>query len=156
MHRNHSGTAGDDGAGTDPRLPRRSEPGHGSGLADYPGGAALTSRKVTGDRRRYLRFDVLGALSASLSSTETLRVLNLGVRGALVEAAMPLQADTHYSMRFVLHSHISDVLVRIRRVTEVQREASSAKYLIGLEFLTLSTEAEETIGRLVAVTGADA
>jgi c-di-GMP-binding flagellar brake protein YcgR len=111
------------------------------------------SWKTTGDRRRSLRFDVLGALSASLSSTETLRVLNLGVCGALVEAPLPLQADGHYSMRFVLHSHVSDVKVRIRRVTEVRREASSARYLIGLEFLALSTEAEETIGRLVAMTG---
>ncbi len=113
------------------------------------------SWKITGDRRRYLRFDVLGALQASLASTETLRVLNLGVRGALVEAPLPLTADTHYSMRFVLHSHVSDVLVRIRRVTEVQRDAHRARYLIGLEFLSLSTEAEETIGRLVAITGGE-
>ena len=113
------------------------------------------SWKITGDRRRHLRFDVLGALSASCFSTETLRVLNLGVRGALVEAPLPLKADAHYSMRFVLHSHVSDVLVRIRRVTEIQREATSARYLIGLEFLALSTEAEETIGRLVAMTGGE-
>jgi hypothetical protein len=109
------------------------------------------SWKITGDRRRNLRFDVLGALSASLCSTETLRVLNVGMRGALVEAPLPLQADAHYSMRFVLHSHVSDVLVRIRRVTEIQREATKIRYLIGLEFLALSTEAEETIGRLVAM-----
>ena len=113
------------------------------------------SWKITGDRRRTLRFDVLGALSASLVSTETLRVLNLGVQGALVEAPLPLRADAHYSMRFVLHSHVSDVLVRIRRVTEIQREATCAIYLIGLEFLALSAEAEETIGRLVAMTGGE-
>ena len=112
------------------------------------------SWKITGDRRCSLRFDVLGALKASLFSTETLRVLNLGVRGALVEAPLPLKADAHYAMRFVLHSHVSDVLVRIRRV-EIQREANSARYLIGVEFLALSTEAEETIGRLVAMTGGE-
>src|SRR5262245_60089985 len=110
------------------------------------------SWKATGDRRRYLRFEVLGALSASLAATETFRVLNLGVRGALVEAPVPLKADGHYSMRFVLHSHVSDVQVRIRRVSEVLREAARTRYLIALEFVTLSTEAEETIGRLVALT----
>jgi PilZ domain len=111
------------------------------------------SWRMTGNRRRSLRFDVLGALTASLFSTETLRVLNLGIRGALVEAPLPLQPDTHYSMRFVLHSHVSDVMVRIRRVTEIERRATTARYLIGLEFLALSAEAEETIGRLVAMTG---
>jgi c-di-GMP-binding flagellar brake protein YcgR len=110
---------------------------------------------MTGDRRRQLRFEVLGALSASLLSTENLRVLNLGVTGALVEAPLPLDADAQYSMRFVLHSHVSDVMVRIRRVTEIDRRANTARYLIGLEFLALSAEAEETISRLVAMTGGE-
>jgi len=110
----------------------------------------VTSWKRIGDRRNYLRFDVLGTLSASLFATETLRVMNLGVSGALVEATRPLQADADYPMRFVIDSHVSDVTVRIRRVTEISRDTAAAMYLIGLEFLSLSDEARESIGRLVA------
>jgi hypothetical protein len=113
------------------------------------------SWRITGDRRRFLRFDVFGALSASLSSTETLRIVNLGVRGALVEAPLPLETDAQYAMRFVLDSHVSDVRVRVRRVTEIQRDSHRVRYLIGLEFLRLSTEAEESIGRLVALAGGE-
>jgi hypothetical protein len=58
-------------------------------------------------------------------------------------------------MRFVLDTHVSDVRVRVRRVTEIQQETHRARYLIGLEFLRLSTEAEESIGRLVALAGGE-
>jgi hypothetical protein len=110
----------------------------------------VTAWKRIGDRRDYLRFDVLGTLPGSLFATETLRVINLGISGALVEAARPLQADADYPMRFVIDSHVSDVTVRIRRVTEISRDTATAMYLIGLEFLTLSDEARESISRFVA------
>jgi hypothetical protein len=124
--------------------------GHGRTESFSASGWLVTSWKRIGDRRNYLRFDVLGTLSASLFATETLRVMNLGISGALVEATRPLQADADYPMRFVIDSHVSDVTVRIRRVTEVSRDTATAMYLIGLEFLSLSDEAKESIGRLVA------
>jgi hypothetical protein len=97
-----------------------------------------------------VRFEVLGNLSGSVWATETLRVLNLGPRGALVEAALPLPDNTELSMRLVLESHVSDVKARIRRVTETGGDSTPLTYLIGLEFLKLSAEAEESIGRLIA------
>jgi hypothetical protein len=105
-----------------------------------------------GDRRSYLRFDVVGTMTSSLSATDTLRLMNVGVCGALVEAPRPLQTDADYPMRFFMDAHVSDVMVRIRRVTEVSRDTASAMYLIGLEFLSLSEEARDTIGRLVTAT----
>lgn len=108
-----------------------------------------------GDRREHLRFEVLGALTASLLSTETLRVLNLGLSGALVEGAVALQANTEYAMRLVLETHVSDVQVRVRRVTEIGQDPETMRYLIGLEFLAMSRDAEETIGRLVLLEQAE-
>jgi c-di-GMP-binding flagellar brake protein YcgR len=103
-----------------------------------------------GDRRTHMRFEVLGMMSASLLSTETLRVLNLGVSGALVEGALPLPPNAEYRMQLVLESHVSEATVKIRRVTEIGREAGSLRYRIGLEFLAISSEAEEAISRIVA------
>ena len=102
-----------------------------------------------GDRRAHLRFEVLGMMSASLLSNETLRVLNLGVSGALVEGALPLPANAEYRMQLVLESHVSEATVKIRRVTEIGRESGSLRYRIGLEFLAISPEAEEAITRIV-------
>jgi c-di-GMP-binding flagellar brake protein YcgR len=102
-----------------------------------------------GDRRTHMRFEVLGMMSASLLSTETLRVLNLGVSGALVEGALPLPPNAEYRMQLVLESHVSEATVKIRRVTEIGRESGSLRYRIGLEFLAISSEAEEAISRIV-------
>jgi hypothetical protein len=114
----------------------------------------MPSRGI-GDRREHLRFEVIGALTASLLSTETLRVLNLGPTGALVEGAVALQANAEYAMRLILESHISEVQVRVRRITEVGQDPATMRYLIGLEFLRLSREAEETIGQLIVLERAE-
>jgi c-di-GMP-binding flagellar brake protein YcgR len=102
-----------------------------------------------GDRRAHLRFEVMGLMSASLLSNETLRVLNLGVSGALVEGALPLPANAEYRMQLVLESHVSEATVKIRRVTEIGRDLGALRYRIGLEFLTISAEAEDVIHRIV-------
>ena len=102
-----------------------------------------------GDRRTHLRFEVMGLMSASLLSNETLRVLNLGASGALVEGALPLPPNAEYRMQLVLESHVSEATVKVRRVTEIGREAGTPRYRIGLEFLTISSEAEDVINRIV-------
>src|SRR5688500_1881331 len=103
-----------------------------------------------GDRRAHLRFEVMGLMSASLLSNETLRVLNLGASGALVEGALPLPPNAEYRMQLVLESHVSEATVKVRRVTEIGRESGTPpRYRIGLEFLTISSEAEDVIDRIV-------
>lgn len=100
-------------------------------------------------RRAHVRFEVLGRMPASLLSTETLRVLNLGSSGALVEAALPLPANAEYRMQLVLDTHVSEAIVKVRRVAEVPRDAGPHRYRIGLEFLTITPEAIDVINRIV-------
>lgn len=102
-----------------------------------------------GDRRAHLRFEVIGMMTASLLSNESLRVLNLGASGALVEGALPLPPNAEYRMQLVLESHVSEATVKIRRVTEVGRDSGAVRYRIGLEFLAISAEAEDVIQRIV-------
>jgi hypothetical protein len=102
-----------------------------------------------GHRRAHLRFEVLGTMSASLLSTEELQVVNLGASGALVEAALPLPPNAEYRMQLVLESHVSEVSVKVRRVTAVARDLGPVRYRIGLEFLAISPEAEDMINQIV-------
>ena len=100
-------------------------------------------------RRAHLRFEVLGRMSASLLSSETLRVLNLGASGALVEAALPLPPNAEYRMQLVLDTHVSEATVKIRRVAEFRRDTGPARYRIGLEFMEVTPEAIDVINRIV-------
>ena len=98
-----------------------------------------------------LRFEVMGTMTASLLSTETLHVLNLGACGALVEAGLALPANAEDPMQLVLESHVSEVTVKVRRVTAVAQESGGVRYRIGLEFLAISPEAADVIKQVVLV-----
>jgi c-di-GMP-binding flagellar brake protein YcgR len=88
-------------------------------------------------------------MAASIISMEALQVLNLGTSGALVEAALPLPPNAEYEMQLVVESHVSDVTVKVRRVTSVMRDTGAMGYRIGLEFLTISPEAADVINQIV-------
>jgi c-di-GMP-binding flagellar brake protein YcgR len=102
-----------------------------------------------GHRRTRVRFEVMGTMAASLLSTETLQVLNLGASGALVEGALPLAPNAEYRMQLVLESHVSEVTVKVRRITALARDAAVMRYRIGLEFLAISPDAEDVINQIV-------
>ena len=102
-------------------------------------------------RRRAVRFEVLGRMAGSVASMEALQLVNLGTSGALVESALPLPPNGEFKMQLVLDGHVSEATVKIRRVSEIRRENGALRYRIGLEFLTLSAEAEEVIDQFVNV-----
>jgi c-di-GMP-binding flagellar brake protein YcgR len=89
-------------------------------------------------------------MPGSVVSTQTLQVVNLGVSGALVEAACALPEYAEYQVQLVLERHVSEATVKVRRVVQVRPQgAEPAKYQIGLEFLAISPEAEDEINRLI-------
>ena len=96
-------------------------------------------------------------MPGSLVSTQTLQVLNLGVSGALVEAGCALPEYAEYQMQLVLDQHVSEATVKVRRVVEVrERPGDLPRYRIGLEFLSITSEAEDEINRLLVKSlGAD-
>ena len=108
-------------------------------------------------RRAHLRFEVVGSMPGSLVSTQTLRVLNLGVSGLLVEAGYALPEYAEYQVQLVLEQHVSEATVKVRRVLEVgSQPGEPPRYQIGLEFLSITPEAEDEINRLIVTNlGAD-
>jgi hypothetical protein len=102
------------------------------------------------DRRAHLRFQVMGPSPASVLTTERLRFLNIGLCGALVDAPFPLVTHAELSMQLVLHGHVSETTVKVRRVVPIDRGGAIPRYAIGLEFLSLSVEAQEVIATIVS------
>ena len=89
-------------------------------------------------------------MPGSVVSTQTLHVLNLGVSGALVEAGCALPEYAEYKVQLVLEQYVSEATVKVRRVIEVRpRPGESPRYQIGLEFLSITAEAEDEINRLI-------
>jgi hypothetical protein len=98
-----------------------------------------------------MRFEIVGNMPGALVSTQTLQVMNLGVSGALVEAGCALPQYAEYQVQLVLERHVSEATVKVRRVVQLRAHQSGEppKYQIGLEFLSLTPEAEDEIQRLI-------
>jgi PilZ domain len=100
-------------------------------------------------RRAHLRFEVLGTLSASIVSTERLEVVNIGASGALVQSTLPLPLHAEYEMQLVVDDHVSEVTVKVRRVSAAHPGPGGSRYEMGVEFLTISAETEEVLNQIV-------
>jgi hypothetical protein len=97
-----------------------------------------------------MRFEVVGSMPGAVVSTQTLQIVNLGVSGALVEATCALPENAEYRVQFVLEQHVSEAMVKVRRVVASRpAETESPRYQIGLEFLSITPEAEDEINRLL-------
>jgi hypothetical protein len=109
-------------------------------------------------RRAHLRFEVVGSIPGLLVSTQTLQFLNLGTNGALVEAGCALPEYAEYQVQLVLGQHVSEATVKVRRVVSVKTGPGELpRYHIGLEFLSITAEAEDEINRLIVTSlGSDA
>lgn len=101
------------------------------------------------DRRAHLRFQFIGSTAASVVATERLRVINVGLSGALVESAIPFPTNAECRVQLVLQGHVSEATAKVRRVTRIAPGSLHARYGIGLEFLSLSPEAEDIIATIV-------
>ena len=109
----------------------------------------MTACGHIGDRRDHLRFEVMGLKAASVITNQTMWIVNVGASGALVESALPLPPNAEYRMQLVLEGHVTEATVKVRRIAEVGLESGAPRYRIGLEFLTISPEAEEVIRLMV-------
>jgi c-di-GMP-binding flagellar brake protein YcgR len=97
-----------------------------------------------------MRFEVVGNMPGVVMSTQTLQVVNLGISGALVESGCALPEYAEYRVQLVLGQHVSEATVKVRRVVSLRPHGSeSTRYQIGLEFLSISPEAEEEINQLI-------
>lgn len=107
----------------------------------------MTPNRRLGDRRAELRFEIIGDLWATLVTTRSLPVVNLGPGGMLVESGGPLAVGSLQRLRLVVDDTASDVAASVRHVRPVHGRPD--RYLVGLSFVDLSPTVRQSIDAFV-------
>lgn len=102
-----------------------------------------------GDRRSWVRFEVLGALGGVVEFTEQATIVDLSRMGMLVASSVAPAVDSRLILRLLLRGEEMSVDARVRHCRVVAR-ANGSQYLVGLEFLSSSPRLERAIDYAVA------
>lgn len=102
-----------------------------------------------GDRRRAVRFEIVGSLWGALERVAEVPVHNLGSGGMAVDSTRTLPAGSIHAVRLTLADDVADVRARVCHVTPVADRAGSGRFRIGFEFLDVPPEIGARIDRLV-------
>lgn len=90
----------------------------------------------TGDRRAWVRFDVIGRLQGSIKTVDLCRVRDISRTGVLVETPWPLPLGSVQVAKLDIGSQSTWAAVRVRRVCAVPPDSVDPEYyLAGLEFV---------------------
>jgi hypothetical protein len=104
--------------------------------------------KPLGDRRARVRFEVLGTLRGTLELTESARVVNISVQGALIESNAKVALGSLHELQLTLDGHLARVASRVCRLEQVSGPGGSPLYLVGLEFLSPPSTLADSIRML--------
>jgi hypothetical protein len=96
-----------------------------------------------------VRYEVFGAFWGTFDAGEPVRVHNLSHHGALIEAHQPLAIESIQSVCLMLDGQPALAEARVRHLA-AQPEAQPDRYLVGVEFLTMSTAFHDAVERLMA------
>jgi hypothetical protein len=102
-----------------------------------------------GDRRDRVRFEVFGFFWGTFHVREGAYVRNLTSSGALIEADEPLAVESIQSVGLTIDGQSTVSQARVRHLRPVPG-APSPRYLVGVEFLSVSSAFQEAIDRLIA------
>lgn len=104
--------------------------------------------RVPGDRRSRVRYEVVGAFWGTFDAGDAVRVHNLSHHGALIEAHQPLAVESIQSVCLMLDGQPALAEARVRHLTPapaIERDC----YLVGVEFLHMSTAFHDAVDRLM-------
>lgn len=104
--------------------------------------------RAPGDRRTQLRFEVFGGFWGTFDTGNAVRVHDLSRHGALIEARQPLAVESIQTVCLPLEGQPAIAAARVRHSRPSPHDAK--RYLVGVEFLTTSTEFLEAVDRLMA------
>ena len=107
----------------------------------------MTPNERLGDRRDGLRFEIIGELWATLVTTTSLPVVNVGTGGVLVESSGPLAVGSQQRARLSLGNVATELAATVRHCTPMQGRPD--RYLVGLAFGDLPADARRQIEAIV-------
>lgn len=105
--------------------------------------------RAPGDRRSRVRYEVFGAFWGTFDAGDAVRVHNLSHYGALIEARQPLAVESIQSVCLMLDGQPAVAEARVRHLAAIPPNAPD-HYLVGVEFLTMSTAFHDAVERLMA------
>lgn len=105
--------------------------------------------KCAGDRRDRVRFEVFGFFWGTFHMREGAHVRNLTSSGALIEADEPLAVESIQSIGLTVDGQSTVSQARVRHVHTIPGDLAP-RYLVGVEFLSVSSAFQETVDRLIA------
>lgn len=106
-------------------------------------------KRVVGDRRECVRFEVFGRFGGTLDVREPAHLYNLTSSGALLLAAEPLAVESMQTIGVAIDGQETLAEVRVRHLRQVPG-ASCPQYLVGVEFISISSAFQEAVDRLMA------
>lgn len=111
--------------------------------------------KPANDRRRDLRYEIVGRLAGSLEAIETLPIVNVSRGGVCVRSARPLPVESTNPARLVIEDHVFDFHVRVRHVREAEPREAAECCQMGLEFVGVAPDVLDRIERTQLHNGPD-
>jgi hypothetical protein len=112
-------------------------------------GGHLTVMRTPGDRRSRVRYEVFGAFWGTFDAGEPVRVHNLSYQGALIEADQPLAVESIQSVCLMLDGQPALADAKVRHLKPAPAEERD-RYLVGVEFLSMTTAFHDAVERLMA------
>lgn len=105
--------------------------------------------RAAGDRRSRVRFEVFGAFWGTFDAGEPVHVHNLSHHGALIEAHQPLAVESIQSVCLMFDGQPALADARVRHLAPASPTEHS-RYLVGVEFLSMTTAFHDAVERLMA------
>lgn len=96
-----------------------------------------------------MRYEVFGAFWGSFDAGDAVRVHNLSHQGALIEAHQPLAVESVQSVCLMLDGQPALADARVRHLKPID-SSERENYLVGVEFLSMTTAFHDAVERLMA------
>jgi hypothetical protein len=105
--------------------------------------------RAPGDRRARVRYEVFGPFWGTFDAGNPVSVHNLTHQGALIEADQPLAVESVQSVCLMLDGQPALADARVRHLKPVPSNGHD-RYLVGVEFLSMTTAFHDAVDRLMA------
>jgi hypothetical protein len=102
-----------------------------------------------GDRRGYLRYQVVGDLWASIEIHDDVVVRNVASGGALLETTLSPTVPAIRAAYLTLPDDGPELMVAVRHVTPLNLPLGGSRWLLGVEFIRVDSQAREAIDTFV-------
>jgi hypothetical protein len=109
----------------------------------------VTVRASLGDRRAFLRYQVIGDLWASIEVHDEVVLRNIAAGGALLETTLSPTVASIRAAYLTLPDHGPELMVAVRHVSPLNAPLTRNRWLLGVEFIRVTSRARESIDAFV-------